>query len=78
MPPDEARIEFQKLIVAFKSLAAKSAARFAGAVADSDLMMVIDLLNAVAKRQAEALGNGLRAGDGDRAGDHDGERADER
>lgn len=47
--PDDARIEFQKLVASLKRLAAKPAARFMGAVDNADLVIVMDFLNAVAK-----------------------------
>ena len=56
-PPDDARIEFQKLVASFKHLAAKPAARFADAVANSDLAMIADFLNAVAKRAPSSGGS---------------------
>lgn len=55
-PPDDARIEFQKLVASFKRLAAKPAARFADAVASSDVAMAADFLNAVAKRAPPSSG----------------------
>ena len=56
-PPDDARIEFQKLVASFKRLAAKPAARFTDAVASSDLAMIADFLNTVAKRAPPSGGS---------------------
>jgi Protein of unknown function (DUF3102) len=57
-PPDDVRIEFQKLVAGLKRLAARPASRFTGAAADDDLLQIVDFLNAVRAPISTALSDG--------------------